>query len=363
MISDSYRISSSIKREKSAANCDINTFSKSFHDFYQKVRMGSFPDLPHKICDPYGFFLICKDVKTFDFDETKEFKKCRDVFDNKSSSAKNIPYFGAFSFRQLLNLLGRGYYFDYQLALDIYNMQHDALNIFEQIMNGQGYVMNKMKPNKREVGRLMNFASDSQITLNEEGIIKIPYLHRVCDGKSWPCIISKSFNFAQIVRADTAGFGEGLFLINEDNKIIDVLRINDLWLTDTPLENRLTFASSCRNYEVLPYMKAFSWRSAIKAAKILDCTKDLGVLVRPCYENYYNTSWFNWSKNSLIYACLIQGELKNQNRKSSKPKFYTLEGDEGEINPSEERVFERIWLDDFDIKEFQRVLKLKEKNL
>lgn len=363
MISDPYHISSSIKKEKSAAKCDIDTFTETFHNFYQKVRMGQFPDLPHKICDPYGFFLICKDIKTFDFNNNKEFKQCDDIFNNKSLIAKKIPYFGAFSFAQLLNLLSRGYYFDYQLALDIYKMQHNALNIFKQIMNGQGYVMNKMQPNKKKVGRLMNFASDSQLSLDENNIIEIPYLHRVCDGKTWPCIISQSFNFARIVKADTAGFGDGLFILNDDDKIIDVLRINDLWIADTPLENRLSFASNCRDYDALPYMKAFSWRSALRAAKILKCTKDLGVLVRPCYENYYNTSWFNWSKNSLIYACLINGELRNNNRTKSKPKFYTLEGDEGEIHLAEERKTERIWLDDFDIKEFQRVLELKERHL
>ena len=64
MLLDPYRISSNFRPQKRAANCKIDKFSEEFHDFYQKVRAGLNPDLPHPICDPYGFFLICKDVIT-----------------------------------------------------------------------------------------------------------------------------------------------------------------------------------------------------------------------------------------------------------------------------------------------------------
>lgn len=367
MLLDPYRISSNFRPQKGASNCDIDVFFEAFHDFYQKVRMGMNPDLPHQICDPYGFYLLSQDCK-LNYEpslikDTKE-KKCKNALLNGEKELLNAPYFGVFTFQQLLDLLFRGYYFNYDTAMSVYKMQRDSLNIFQQIMNGQGYIMNRFAPNKKKVGKLMNYACDSQININPASIstIQVPYLNKLCDGKSWPCIVSQSYNFAKIVKADTHGFGDGLFIINDNNKIIDVLKINDLWLTETPLENRLSFSVQCKEYETEPYMKAFSWRSALDAGKILKCTQNNGILIRPCYENYFKTSWFEWSKNSLIYACFINGKLQNTNRKSSKPDYYTLEGDGtvGILHPMEERQFERIWLDDFDIKEFQRILELKE---
>lgn len=365
MLLDPYRISSNFRPQKTAANCNIDLFFESFHDFYQKIRAGMNPDLPHQICDPYGFFILCQDIKNYEnilINEDIEGNTCKKCFKEGDSTLKTRPYYGMFTFKQILDLLFRGYYFNYDLAINIYNMQHDALNIFKQIMNGQGYVMNRLKPNKKKVGQLMNYACDSQINLNEKEFINTPFLHRLCDGKSWPCIVSESYNSAKVVEADTSGFGKGLFIINDNNKIIDCLKINDLWLADTPLENRLTFCSNCREYEALPYMKAFSWRSTLEAGKILKCNSTNGILVRSCYENYFESTWFEWSKNSLIYAYYINGELRISKSGRAEPDFYLLEGDGsvGAINPVEERVVERIWLDDFDIKEFQKILELKE---
>lgn len=366
MLLDPYRISSNFRPRKRASDCDVDVFFELFEDFYNKVRAGMNPDLPHKICDPYGFFLLSQDCKALYEQilvENTETTKCKNSLENGDKSLLNMPYFGAFSFQHLLDLLFRGYYFNYDTAMSVYRMQGDALNVFQQIMNGQGYIMNRFAPNKRHVGKLMNFACDSQVNLNEKkkSSIQIPYLNKLCDGKSWPCIISKSYNFAQIVESDTDKFGTGLFVVNDNDNIIDVLKINDLWLTETPLENRLTFGVQSRDYELEPYMKAFSWRSALNAGKILNCNQNDGILVRPCYENYFKTSWFEWSKNSLIYACYINGKLQNTNRKRSKPDYYTLEGDGtiGILHPYEQRTYERVWLDDFDIKEFQQILELK----
>lgn len=366
MLLDPYRISSNFRPQKGSSNCDIDTFFNIFHDFYQKVRAGMNPDLPHKICDPYGFYIICNDVlqkENFLINSDAKGKTCGELFKNGDETLKNRPYYGAFTFQQILDLLFRGYYFNYDTAMNVYRMQHDAFNVFQQIMSGQGYIMNRFAPNKKHVGKLMNYACDSQINLNpmDKSSIQVPYIHKLCDGKSWPCIVSQSHNYAKIIETETDGFGTGMFVINDNDKIIDVLKINDLWLTETPLENRLSFSVNCKEYKTEPYMKAFSWRSALQAGKVLGCNQNDGILIRPCYENYFKTSWFEWSKNSLIYACYINGNLQNTNRKSSKPDYYTLEGDGtvGELHPYEQRTYERIWLDDFDIREFQQILELK----
>lgn len=358
MLNDNYTISSNFRPKKQSIDSNVKEFFELFDKFYVKILSRQLPDFPYEIRDPYGFALLCEDYKPVEEIESEKNISCKKAFTRGIKTPYDSLFKFRFPFKTLLDLLYRGYYFDYDLAVNVYNMQKNPLLIFTQIMNGHGFILNRLKPNKKKVGKLMNYAYDSKINLDENAPIEVPYKHRVCDGKSWPCIISDSYISAQVVKDDTDGFGEGLFVINDEQKIIDVLKINDLWLVDTPLENRLKFGVHSRNYEFIPYMKAFSWRSSLVAAKALKCNKDRGVLVRPCHEDFFKNSWFEWSKNSLIYCCMINGELKVSGRKSSKPDFYTLEGYEGEINPYEERVYERIWLDDFDIQEFKMILGL-----
>lgn len=357
MPKDNYRISSNFRPGKKSIERDVKGFFEDFESFYDKVLSRHIPDFPYELRDPYGFALLCEDYKENESD-TEENITCKEAFNNKIKSPYDSVFKYQFPFKILLDLLYRGYYFDYDLAMNIYNMQRNPLAIFTQIMNGHGYIMNRLKPNKKKVGKLMNYAYDSKITLNEDDYIDVPYKHRVCDGKTWPCIISPSYIHARITKADTDGFGEGLIVVNDSDLIIDVLKINDLWLVDTPLENRLKFSVHFRDYEPIQYMKAFSWRSAFQAARIMKCNKEVGVLVRPCHEDFFKNTWFEWSENSLLYCCLINGELKISGRKRSKPDFYTLNGFLGEVDPYEERIYERIWLDDFDIQEFKMILEL-----
>lgn len=359
MIEDEFHILSNFRPSKKSISVNVKEFYELFESFYTKVLGQKIPDFPYDLRDPYGFALLCEDYKPiYGGVDTDTNPSCEKAFLNGFNTPFDSVLKHKFSFKVLLDLLYRGYYFDYDLAMNIYEMQNNPLRIFKEIMNGHGFIMNRLAPNKKKVGKLMNFAYDSKITLNENRPIGIPYKHRVCDGKTWPCIVSRSYQAADVVKDDTDGFGEGLFIVNNHNNIIDCLKINDLWLVDTSLDNRLKFAVHSRNHEVEPFMKAFSWRSAFDAGKILKCNKDEGLLIRPCHEDYFKNIWFEWSKNSLIYCCSINNELRISNRGKSKPDFFTLEGYLGEVNPYEKRLYERIWLDDFDIQEFQRILKL-----
>lgn len=361
MAEDRYSISSNFRPKKSASQCNVKDFFEMFEDFYTKVLMRKTPDLNHKMCDPYGFALLCEDYKPESNIKAHYGDiSCYEAFSKRLNTPFDSLYKFKFPFKILLDLLYRGYYFNYDLAMEIYKMQKNPLRIFQEIMNGHGYVMNRLKPNKKKVGKLMNYAYESRITLDENKMISVPYKHRICDGKVWPCIISESYSGAFVKKDETDGFGEGIFVVNNKEHIIDCLKINDLWLVDTPIENRLSFCVHSRNYEIAPYMKAFSWRSALNAGKILGLNKRDGILVRPCYENFFKTTWFEWSERSIIYCCNINGNLQISNRKKSKPDFYTLDGSLAEINPYEERIYERIWLDDFDIKEFQKIFELED---
>lgn len=361
MINDGYRISSNFRPPKQAVSCNVKEFYEQFEDFYIKVISRKTPDLPHTMCDPYGFALLCDDYTPEVDEDFNHWKNptCKECFEGNYYTEYDSPYKHKFSFKILLDLLYRGYYFDYELAMNIYQIQKNPLHVFKQIMNGHGYIMNRLKPQKKKVGKLINYAYNSQISLDEDKFIPVPYKHRVCDGKTWPCFASPGYLSARIVKDETDGFGEGLFVITELDEIIDVLKINDLWVVDTPLENRLKFAVHSKNYPVTQYAKVFSWRSALKAGKMIGCDREKGILIRPCHEDYFKTTWFEWSDTSLLYCCKINGKLKISGRQSSKPDYYTLEGEKDDVPPQESRLYERIWLDDFDIKEFQKILELK----
>jgi hypothetical protein len=272
-----------------------------------------------------------------------------------------ITYQGQFSFFEILKLLYRGFWFDYTKAVHVYENQHDAFDVFNQILNGNGFVFNRAKPDLKQSRRSVKTATESIISLNDEKPIRIPHIWRLCDGMIAPFIVMEHHRDIKVKKAECHGYGEGLFLVS-NNKIIDVIKINDTWFTDLPLENRLKFGYKCTEYEVAPFIKAWSWRSVLEAGKLLKANSTNGLLVRGCREDFFENRWFNWSKTSLVYCFKNKGELVANLRGSSQPTFYTLEGDEGVINPFEERKIERVWLDNFDIKEFQKILQLKYKS-
>lgn len=358
MLNDNFRLISKIHPSKKAANSNAETFFSEFHKYYYGVRMNTNPSLPKEICDPYGFSMLCEDFKG----EVRMDggRKCKAVY-NGEGERDNITYSyykGMFTFPQLLSLLYRGYLFDYALAINVYNMQHDCFDVFSQIMNGRGYVINRYNPTSKKVGKYMNYASESKIHLNESGNIFVPYVHRVCDGMSWPCIVHENNRGFHLRVLDTKRYGDGLCVLDGNDNIIDVLRVNDTWLTETPLSNRLKFANQFDGFEPVWFGKCWSLRSAFDMGVMCGASARDGVLIRSCGEDFFTNRWFEWCDSSLVYCCNIGGELTTFNVKRSKPDFYTLEGDLGEVSPLEERVNERMWLDDFDINEFRRVLDL-----
>lgn len=359
MLNDNYYIKSSIHKNRSGVRQNIRTFLQFFNDFYDKLRVDKHPNFYHEMSDPYGFALLCQDYADknikYDMDLT-----CEEIF-NKEATVDHMDYttyHGQFSFKELLSILYRGYWFDYDKALAIYQNQHDAFHIFNQILNGSGYIFNRYNTHLKHAQQAIKYATQSIITLNEDLPIQTPHIWRLCDGMVAPFIVMKHNRDIKVKKCDCHGFGDGLFVIS-NNHIIDVLRINDTWFDDLPLENRLKFAYKCTEYPIAGYIKAWSWRSILQAGQLLKANSTNGLLVRGCRDDFYNNRWFNWSKTSLIYCYNKQGQLVAHSRGRNKPDFYTLEGDLGVISPFEERKIERVFLDDFDIREFQKILELK----
>ena len=63
MLLDSYITTSNPRIQKRSAECNVKEFYEKFETFYHNFRAGKNPDLPHPICDPYGFALLCIDYK------------------------------------------------------------------------------------------------------------------------------------------------------------------------------------------------------------------------------------------------------------------------------------------------------------
>ena len=359
MLNDDYVLKSTIFKKREGVNQNIRTFLDFFNAFYNKIRMGQHPNFYHDMCDPYGFALMCEDYK----DETMKYDMdmtCKQIFDCEATEnhMDYITYHGQFTFVEILNFLYRGFWFDYQKAIDVYHNQHDAFSIFNQIINGNGFIFNRVKPGLKNSRLFMKNATESSVNLNEDLPIKTPHIWRLCDGMIAPFIVTKHQRDIKVKKAECHGFGDGLFLIS-GGEIIDVLKINDTWFVDLPLEDRLSFGYKCTEYDVAKYLKAWSWRSVLEAGKLLNGNSVNGLLVRPCREDFFNNRWFNWSNTSLVYCFNVHGELKGNSRGNNKPDFYTLEGDLGVVDPYEERKTERVWLDNFDIREFQKIKELK----
>ena len=358
MLHDDYKIRSQPIKNRTYNDENIKDFLKAFDSFYRMVNNNRAPDFKRTLVDPYGWSLLCKDYhgkSGFDGSCT-----CKQVFDGEGRLDDfHSEYWGAFEFKTLLNLLFRGFWFNYDRAMDLYNMQGSCLSVLKQIMGGNGYVGNRLKPNTSIASKAMRYASESTLNPDTDLMIRVPHIYRECDGLVWPCITMKYTGPYKLVTAECGDFGDGIFIVDNDYQIIDVLKINDLWLTDTGLENRLKFSSSCKELNTRNYVKTWSFRSTLEAGKLLGTDKHDGILVRSCRSNYYHNYWFRWYEGSLIY-CTYQKKNNKlvKNGRHIPPKWHTLDGSEAIVDEYETREHDKVFLDDFDIQEFQKILTL-----
>lgn len=358
MLHDHYKIRGDMRRGRQTPSISFDKFINGFISFFNQIQMGKNPSLLHKYCDPYGFALLCSDynIKGVNINAS-----CKDNFEQRNGK-EDHPYLGMFDFYNLLNFLHRAYWFDKKLAIDIYKAQNSPVSIFKQIIGGQGFIENRFRYDKKSVRKYMNYAIESKLALDENYPIPKPFIHHVCDGMVWPCIVTRNDSISLKDKSISLhGWGEGLFVVDGNNKILDVIRINDLSLIENPLENRLRFMSKVKSddYEQHLYAKAWNWNEALEYGKLMGANSRDGLLIRSCHENYLNNHWFAWNKNSYIYCYNIHDQLRAMGQGNAMPDFYTLEGEPGEPHPFEERATERVWLDDFDIKVFKRILELK----
>lgn len=359
MIEDKYQLRSSITRGRRGTNQNIGVFLKFFNNFYNNLLMHNRPNFFQEMRDPYGFALMCEDYENKDL-KYDVHATCHEVFDGKSieDNCDLLTYQGAFTFFDILDMLYLGFIFDYKKAVNVYENQNNAFDVFNQIINGDGFIFNRARPDLKKSRNNIKHAFESRITLNDNLSIRLPHIWRLCDGMVAPFIVSKYNPDIRVAKAECHGFSDGIFVLC-DNEIIDCLKIGDTWFTDLPLDQRLSFAYKCSDYKVARFGEAWSFRSALDVGRLLGADSKNGLLIRGVRENFFENRWFNWSESSLVFCKKRGDKLVSKTPGGAKPTFYTLDGSEGIVNPFEERVHERVFLDDWDIREFQKIMELE----
>ena len=118
------------------------------------------------MCDPYGFALICKDYKNDDLIYDRDLS-CKTIFEGGAIEEDiHLPtYHGQFDFIEILDMLYIGFLFDYRKALNVYKNQGNAFNIFNQIINGNGYIYNRARPMLAKSRKFSKYAFESIVSL------------------------------------------------------------------------------------------------------------------------------------------------------------------------------------------------------
>ena len=64
MLNDTYQIRSDFRQGRRAVSISVDKFLDGFINFYHNLEKNKNPNLPHEICDPYGFALLCSDYQS-----------------------------------------------------------------------------------------------------------------------------------------------------------------------------------------------------------------------------------------------------------------------------------------------------------
>lgn len=284
-----------------------------------------------KINDPNAWaLLIDGDLRKRYSDETL----CKDIHENKAIEDENGVkcHKKNISIEEALRKIGNSYKFDTKTVLALYEMQGDIAHLFKQLFYSWARIQRRNPWNNQEKSdcKIMNYSTPVKPRPNPDKEIRVPYITDELNGISFPWCVMKNPKSTSTQILPIEGYGDGLFVLNEDDKVIDCIRINDLWLLDLPLEQRLKHLYRCRK-ESEEYIVCWSLTETIEAGKILGANKFDGLLLRSLGEDYYQNYWLRWSVKSKTYAKLLKTPKKNRPigiGKNRRATLISLDGEE-----------------------------------
>ena len=271
-----------------------------------------------------------------------------------------------------------------------YTIFNFDLRSFEQVWEYEQKIENIIPqavwPHTKIRNRFKNAKKSKMVKISpSEESLKVPEITQECKYLVFPVIITRYIGDYHVEKRDIDGFGEGIFIVDGNQNIVDCMKINDFWLLDEQLSLRRKHLYRAKNsFQVMEFV-CWNFDDLEKAIPLLyDNAEQLNVeletndlfnifdfvynesppdlLIREIGRNLYEPNWFRWNKDSYYLFSVDKNNSPRlaQQRSSRKAKYFDLYGKKIEKmdNEAQKRGLEAV-LDKRDIKNFKRILKYK----
>lgn len=245
------------------------------------------------------------------------------------------------------------YNFDIKSFQQVWEYQHNIKRLLHQIIQPQYFIGNKFAPKHKRIWKPHHKCT---CTPTRHDTIPLPKLHTTLDGLIFPVIITKNHNNYKIQHLQTTNFGDAHY-ITDNNQIIDCIRINNFWQTQNHLKQRLAFTFLAQtDYDEAPMIICNNMKDIQTGWKMLNANPDQGILIRSLGDNLYKNYWLILNRKSTFVCGYIKYgySMRAQNVKKG---FMTLDGQRlGNMGYKDDVLQKMMWLDDFDIDRFKKVV-------
>lgn len=190
-------------------------------------------------------------------------------------------------------------------------------NVWELQQSVEAVVSGILKAKKKEGNNFGNF--DNIKPLDGEDI-RIPRLNYHISGTNFPIIVQENPKKLYIKEVSNKNNDNGIVIVDENDIIYDVIKINNFWIYDYPLANRIEFLGRFQNFK--PYLVCETINEVLDATETLKIKKKNGLLMRSILEGAVpnKCNWLVWSPKSKV-TFKIWKERKNS------PKYLRLVDD------------------------------------
>lgn len=300
-------VEDSISTKISAYNKNIKSLYTFKNDIFLKRALSGKQhniDIILRTDDVYSHYILCHDfVDEIDFNNCSIVDKSKGTTEDLWNAIKNKDLSELelneddLTKLKIQNGIGKPIVdFDYYLEFlyeyrnftmdsidDLYKIQPDKHSIIEGILNIQ------VTKDKR------NFMT---VYPNKKRDFNIPNIDMHISGFNFPVLVQKLPKTLsnKIIKNDNNG--ECHAFVDESDKIVDIVRVNDFWLYNSPLGVRKSFF--CRFDPVSDFLVCDTIDQVLEASRILDLDNELLVrsVLDPCISG--KCAWYGWSADSLV---------------------------------------------------------------
>ena len=271
-----------------------------------------------KLFDIYGYALLLKEDK-YDYPDNTMLKAI--YLDNVEPISNESPVKTSTLDRVLLALY---YHYDFNIPSfrQVYEVQKDLPKLLSQIMTRETYRFKK----KDSAHKKRTFPKYLHLDLNN--YIPTPKFTRLMDYIPMPCAISSPVEELRIIYNAEAGNSiTGTIIVDENNKVHDIISIGDVFLDNEPYGNRMRFLHKFKDYNVCDQLVAYNFKQIFQIASTIDSPYD--VIIKPMGLNYLDSVWTKYNKDSVYASYISKNEKKTYNieRQSNMGAYLvTLDG-------------------------------------